>query len=127
MGAPRSRLFGACSLLLLLATGALGEDILIKAGGNWRSHTPAVPPSDTGCTRRRPTRLVPTALLAACALLHTLQGGTVVNADRQFKADVLIRDGLIVKVAPGLKVRRVHALVRLKMEGRRGPQRPGLH
>lgn len=29
----------------------------------------------------------------------------MVNADRQFKADVLIRDGLILKVAPGLKVR----------------------
>jgi len=29
----------------------------------------------------------------------------VVNADRQFKADVLIRDGLILKVGPGLKVR----------------------
>ena len=34
MGAPRSRLFGACALLLLLATGVLAEDILIKASGN---------------------------------------------------------------------------------------------
>lgn len=61
--------------------------------------------------------------LAACTLLHTLQGGTVVNADRQFKADVLIRDGLILKVAPGLKVRQVQAVRHMKlllqMEGRR--------
>ena len=36
--------------------------------------------------------------------LLALQGGTVVNADRQFKADVLIRDGLILRVAPELRV-----------------------
>lgn len=28
----------------------------------------------------------------------------MVNADRQFKADVLIRDGLIARVGPGLQV-----------------------
>lgn len=33
------------------------------------------------------------------------QGGTVVNADRQFKADVLIRDGLILRVGPDLQAR----------------------
>lgn len=32
------------------------------------------------------------------------QGGTVVNADRQFGADVLIRDGLIHAVGKDLEV-----------------------
>jgi hypothetical protein len=36
--------------------------------------------------------------------LCCLQGGKVVNADRQFKADVLIRDGLILRVDPSLTV-----------------------
>jgi dihydroorotase-like cyclic amidohydrolase len=33
-----------------------------------------------------------------------LQGGTVVNHDRQFKADVLIKDGVIVAVGSDVKV-----------------------
>ena len=35
----------------------------------------------------------------------TLQGGVVVNHDRMFEADVLIKDELIEAVGPGLKVR----------------------
>lgn len=35
----------------------------------------------------------------------SLQGGTVVNHDRQWKADVLVRDGLIVSVHPSLQAR----------------------
>lgn len=34
----------------------------------------------------------------------TVQGGTVVNADHQIIADVLIKDGLIESVGPNLKV-----------------------
>ncbi len=33
-----------------------------------------------------------------------IQGGTVVNADREFRADVLVRDGRIAAVGPGLAV-----------------------
>lgn len=33
-----------------------------------------------------------------------VQGGTVVNHDQQFKADVLIEDGKIFLVSPGLEV-----------------------
>lgn len=33
-----------------------------------------------------------------------LQGGTVVNHDQQFKADVLIEGELITEVAPNIKV-----------------------
>lgn len=43
---------------------------------------------------------MPHALVHRCAV----QGGTVVNADQQFRADVLIKDGLIDAVAPSLKV-----------------------
>ncbi|KAL4420181.1 hypothetical protein ABPG77_008317 [Micractinium sp. CCAP 211/92] len=35
-----------------------------------------------------------------------IQGGTVVNADCQFEADVLIRDGIILRVGPSLKPER---------------------
>ncbi|KAI3428696.1 hypothetical protein D9Q98_007519 [Chlorella vulgaris] len=35
-----------------------------------------------------------------------IKGGTVVNADRQFEADVLIRDGLILRVEPDLQAER---------------------
>lgn len=45
-------------------------------------------------------RRLPHALVSGCAA----QGGTVVNADQQFRADVLIEDGLIAAVAPSLKV-----------------------
>ena len=34
----------------------------------------------------------------------SLQGGTVVNADLQQEADVLIKDGLITAVSPSIKV-----------------------
>ena len=34
-----------------------------------------------------------------------MQGGIVVNADQQFKADVLTKDGLILQVEPELEVR----------------------
>lgn len=34
----------------------------------------------------------------------------MVNADRQFQADVLIRDGLILRVGPGLHVRLARLL-----------------
>lgn len=47
-------------------------------------------------------------LLAGSAIGEDIliQGGTVVNADRQFKADVLIRDGLIARVGPSLQADR---------------------
>ncbi|PSC75311.1 Dihydroorotase [Micractinium conductrix] len=35
-----------------------------------------------------------------------IKGGTVVNADRQFQADVLIRGGLIARVGPNLQAER---------------------
>lgn len=37
-----------------------------------------------------------------------LQGGTVVNADHQIKADVLIKGGLIINVGAGLKASSSH-------------------
>jgi dihydroorotase-like cyclic amidohydrolase len=47
------------------------------------------------------------ALLAVCVSalpppVLLLKGGTVVNADRAFTADVLLRNGLIEAVGPGL-------------------------
>ena len=36
--------------------------------------------------------------------VRVLQGVTVVNADRSFAADVLLKDGLIAAVGPDLQV-----------------------
>lgn len=45
----------------------------------------------------------------------TLQGGTVVNADHQIIADVLIKGGLIESVGPNLKVcTALHIHLRLR-------------
>lgn len=41
------------------------------------------------------------------SLLST-QGGTVVNADRRFEADVLVEGGRIAAVGPGLQVHAPH-------------------
>eukprot|EP00873_Tetraselmis_striata_P014482 jgi/Tetstr1/434746/TSEL_023798.t1 len=40
---------------------------------------------------------------AACGQTILLQGGTVVNADRRFEADVLVEGGRIAAVGPGLQ------------------------
>lgn len=91
-----------CLLLLLVGAAALmagAEDILITVS----------PPCPPRAHRRHPPLLAaaspaPMHCLARLFSLPVLQGGTVVNADRQFQADVLIRDGIILRVEPGLQV-----------------------
>ena len=71
-----------------------------RRDGPGRPRLPPPPPplaaATTGC---------PCASNPRPSLISLPQGGTVVNADRQFKADVLIRDGLILRVGPDLQVR----------------------
>lgn len=105
MARPSALLGWACALLLL-AGAALGEDILIKARRGAGRRLGSGPPAQ-GCSRRR-RRLCRRAQSWHATLpppRPLVQGGTVVNADRQFRADVLIRDGLILRVGPDLQAR----------------------
>ncbi len=54
------------------------------------------------------TDAVNTQCNVACQTRSALQGGTVVNADDEQQADVLIKDCKIVQVASGLKVCPTH-------------------
>lgn len=98
--APLS-LLGPCLALAILTAAASGEDILIQASRLLQQAAcQPYPPFAHQPGLRVPACKTAVPLSCCCAI----QGGTVVNADRQFEADVLIRDGTILRVGPGLKV-----------------------
>ena len=74
-----------------------------RAAGRWRCRFHDTHPGARLASTR--SRRVETAAGSSRSCLpRTLQGGTVVNHDRQFKADVLIKDGLIAAVELDIKV-----------------------
>ena len=92
------RLWGC--LALLLACSASADEILIKARQQLQALCRCLPPLPPPL----PPRQSGAPVISPDRQPQMLQGGTVVNADRHFQADVLIKDGVIVDLRPDIPV-----------------------